>query len=129
MLNQVLRRVSRLAGHDYFVGIISDFDGMDEETRRLMMEIAQHNDVIAALIYDPLAKEFPQGARFVVSQGELQVELDMARAKIRKPIVDYSNERLLKIEQNLKKAGVPVFSINTEEDVTEQIHRLLGQRE
>ena len=128
MLNEVLRRVSRLAGHDYFVGIISDFDGMDEETRRLMIEIAQHNDVIAALVYDPLAKEFPKGARFVVSHGELQVELDLAKAKIRKSISQYSNERLLNIEQNLNNAGVPVLPLNTDEDVTEQIHRLLGQR-
>ncbi len=128
MLNEVLQRVSRLASHDYLVCIVSDFDGMDQETRRLLIEMAQHNDVMAALVYDPLAKESPKGARLVVSHGELQVELDLTKSKIRKPITQFSNERLLGVEQMLKEAGVPVLPFNTEDGVTEQLHRMLGQR-
>lgn len=128
MLNEVLQRASRLASHDYLVCIVSDFDGMDQETRRLLIEMAQHNNVIAALVYDPLAKKSPKGARLVVSHGELQVEIDLTKSKIRKPITQFSNERLSGVEQKLKEAGVPVLPFNTEEGVTEQLHRMLGQR-
>jgi len=127
MLNQALERASRLASHDTLVGIISDFGGMDETTRRLIIQMAQHNDVLAALVYDPIAKQLPAGGRFVVSQGDVQVELDLGKTRVRKPITAHSSERLLNVEQSLKKVGVPVLPINTEEDVTEQLHRLLGQ--
>ncbi len=127
MLNQALERASRLASHDTLVGIISDFAGMDETTRRLIIQMAQHNDVLAALVFDPIAKQLPAGGRFVVSQGDVQVELDLGKTRVRKPITAHSSERLLNVEQSLKKVGVPVLPINTEEDVTEQLRYLLGQ--
>jgi uncharacterized protein (DUF58 family) len=75
MLNQVLDRTFRTAKHDYLICIISDFYGMDENTKRLIKLMGQHNDVLAALIYDPLAAKPPQAGRFMVSDGELQVEV------------------------------------------------------
>lgn len=128
MLNQALEHAMRLAPHDYLVGIISDFHGMNDETRRIMIQIAQHNDVLAALVYDPLAKELPRTGRFVVSQGELQVELELGKTRVRKPIAKYSSERLLKVEEELMKVGVPVLPIDTQHDEIDQLRQLLGVR-
>ncbi|MCZ6681361.1 MAG: DUF58 domain-containing protein [Candidatus Poribacteria bacterium] len=129
MLNRALEGASRLASHDYLIGIISDFDGMDDETRRIMIQLAQHNDVIAALIYDPLAMQgLPGAGRFVVSQGQLQVEVDFGRTRVREPLSDYFAERIQNVEERLKKVGIPVLPINTADDVTEQLRHLLGNR-
>ena len=46
MLNRVLESAAQLAGHDYLVMAISDFDGADDDTRRCLMQLAQHNDVL-----------------------------------------------------------------------------------
>ena len=34
MLNRVLESAAQLAGHDYLVVVISDFDGADDDTQR-----------------------------------------------------------------------------------------------
>ena len=67
MLNRALDGVAKVAPHDCLIAIVSDFDGADDATRRLVSRLAQHNDVIAAPIYDPLATEVPKSARIVVS--------------------------------------------------------------
>ena len=47
MLNNALQRAQRRALHDAAVIIISDFDGADDETRKMIGAIARHNDVVA----------------------------------------------------------------------------------
>jgi hypothetical protein len=126
MLNRALERVSRLAVHDYLVAIASDFDGLDKDSRRLILQMAQHNDVLAAQVYDPLATHFPEGGRFVVSQGELQLELDLGKSRVREPLTEYLDDRLKTVSTMLKDIGIPVLPIDTEADVLEQIRRAFG---
>jgi uncharacterized protein (DUF58 family) len=127
MLNQVLDRALRTAKHDYMICIISDFFGMDENTRRLIKLMGQHNDVLATLIYDPIAAKPPQAGRFVVSDGELQVEVDTSSGKKRTDIANIFNERLRSLKDELTKLGIPVLPIQTEDPVESQVRRLLGQ--
>ena len=127
MLNQVLDKTLRIAKHDYLTCIISDFFGMDENTKRLIKLMGQHNDVLAALIYDPLAAKPPQAGRLVVSDGELQVEVDTSTGKKRSDIANIFNERLRSLKGELTKLGIPILPIQTEEPVEIQVRRLLGQ--
>ena len=127
MLNQVLDRALRIAKHDYLICIISDFYGMDEDTKRLIKLMGQHNDVLAALIYDPLAAKPPQGRRFVISDGEFQVEMDTSSGKKRTDIANIFNERLRILKNELTKLGIPVLPIQTEDPVELQVRHLLGQ--
>lgn len=127
MLNQVLDRALRIAKHDYLICIISDFYGMDEDTKRLIKLMGQHNDVLAILIYDPLAAKPPQGGRFVISDSEMQVEVDTSSGKKRSDIANIFNERLRSLKNELTKLGIPVLPIQTEDPVEMQVRPLLGQ--
>lgn len=127
MLNQILDRALRTAKHDYMICIISDFFGMDENTRRLIKLMGQHNDVLAALIYDPIAGKPPQAGRFVISDGELQVEVDTSSGKKRTGIANIFDQRLRSLKDELTKLGIPVLPIQTEDPVELQVRRLLGQ--
>jgi uncharacterized protein (DUF58 family) len=74
MLNEIVRRVSRVAMHDFTVLLISDFSGADDVTDHLLLRLAQHNDVIAAFVYDPLAVKLPAsgdpgGERWGIASG------------------------------------------------------------
>lgn len=126
MLNRALERVQRLAGHDYLVTVVTDFSGADDDTKRLLSAIAQHNDVLAALIYDPLQVELPAEGRLVVTEGELQIELDVGRAKERQAISDFFPGRLREFKQALDGIGVPILPLHTAEGVAEQLRHLLG---
>lgn len=127
MLNDVLLRVSRIAQHDFTILLISDFDGADAVTDKLLLDLAQHNDVIAAFVYDPLAVKLPSSGELVVSNGELQVELQFGRETIRKSLLDASDRRIRKILAWQKKLEVPVLPVSTAEETATQIRHLLGQ--
>lgn len=128
MLNEVLERVSRIAGHDYLVTVISDFHGADDDTRRLLTRMAEHNDVLAALLYDPTKVEPLSGGRIVLTDGELQVELDTDSGKTTRDLAEYFSADLRETKSILAKVGIPVLLIDTVEDPATQIRSILGQR-
>jgi uncharacterized protein (DUF58 family) len=127
MLNTALEAVARVAPHNYGVIIISDFDGADTDTRRLLAGLAQHNDVIAALVQDPSAREMPDRGRIVVTDGELQVEVNLASGSIRERLLTAATGRLQQILDWCHETGVSVMPLTNTEDVTTQVRRLLGK--
>ena len=104
-LNTALERAGRLATHDHVVGVISDFDGLDDETERLVSGLAQHNDVIAFPIYDPAQTVVPEGGRLVVGDGELQLELDLGRDTVRRGLREFGGRRLARLEPVAGREG------------------------
>jgi uncharacterized protein (DUF58 family) len=126
MLVEVLRRTERQAVHDHLVCVISDFHGLDDEARGLLTRLAQHNDLLCALIYDPVKTGLPEAGRLVVSDGELQLELDTGSGKIRRHLGEYFSADLDRTRNELARVGVPVLLIETETDPADQIRRQLG---
>ena len=128
MLNRVLEKVLHIAQHDYLVGIISDFSGADDETRSAVTRLAAHNDVLALFIYDPLEANLPSFGKVIVSQGDLQLEVDTGDAQFRKRFSDQFESRLKTARDLMLKRGIPVLPIHTAEGVREQFMDLLGHR-
>jgi uncharacterized protein (DUF58 family) len=127
MLNQTLSRVHRIAPHDFTILLVSDFDGADDTTSDLLLELSQHNDVIGALIYDPFETGLPSAGEMVMSDGELQVEFQFGRERIRQPLLDAFDKRMRTILSWQKKLDVPMMPLSAGEDTTAQLRRLLGQ--
>jgi len=125
-LNQALNGVARLAGHDYIVGVLSDFDGADEETTRLITRLAIHNDVVVFLIHDPASRMLPSGVDLVVSDGRLQAELRGSQGKILNQVQAVSDQRMARIMDWQDSLGVPVLPISTAEEPVDQLIRLTG---
>jgi uncharacterized protein (DUF58 family) len=126
-LNAVLASVARICRHDALILIASDFDGADQTTRNLLLHMSRSNDVICCLTYDPLAVKLPPAEQLVVSNGELQVELQLGQEKIRKNIIDASDKRIRSILSWQHELGIPVLPISTAEGVPQQVRHLLGQ--
>ena len=127
MLNRVLGRTRRLALHDAMVIIISDFDGADQETRRLVAALAQHNDVIALLVHDPLQSDLPASASMSVTNGELQILLEVGRDSVRKNITNAVHQRLGDVFAWTSELAIPVLPLSAAEDTLPQLRRLLGR--
>ena len=126
-LNEVLQKVTQLAQRDHLIVVASDFDGANEQTRDLLLRLSQHNDVIAVLIYDPLAVQLPPAGQLVVSDGELQVEIPFGNEKIRKNLLEASDARMRHILSWQHEIRVPVMPLSTADDTATQIRHLLGQ--
>jgi len=126
MLNKVMRQAQRRALHDAAVIIISDFDGADDETRGMVGAMARHNDVVALLVHDPLQSELPASASMTVTDGELQIHLEVGRESVRKSIMEATQDRLKGVFAWTQEIGVPVLPLSAAEDTAQQLRRLLG---
>ena len=127
MLNKVLERVVRTAHHDYLVTVISDFHGADDETQRLLTRLAEHNDVLAAHLYDPSKVKPLEGGHLVLTDGQLQVEIDTSKGKLTRNLAEYFSADLQETKDILAKVGIPVLLIDTVGDPAEQIRAILGR--
>lgn len=125
-LNDVLERAARMVGHDWLVCIVSDFDGADDRTRSILARTATHSDVLALLVHDPLATRMPSHSRYVVGDGRLQIELDLAGRHVREQVGTFTRDRLARVLAWSGEIGVPVVPIQTVEGPAEQMRRLLG---
>jgi uncharacterized protein (DUF58 family) len=128
MLNRVLARVLHLAKHDYLVGIISDFSGVDAHTQGTVTRLATHNDVMALFIYDPLEARLPVLGKVILSQGDLQLEVDTGDSQLRRRFAEQFDNRLKTARDLMLKRGIPVLPIHTATGVREQFMELLGHR-
>jgi uncharacterized protein (DUF58 family) len=127
MLNRALAHAQRLVSHDATLIIISDFDGADEETRRVVGAMSRHVDVICALVHDPLQSELPPAGQMVVTNGELQIVLDAGHDKTRRDIVAMAEKRLLDLFQWTPDFGVPFLPLSTAEETAGQLSHLMGR--
>lgn len=128
-LNAVLEGVARRAAHDWIVVVISDFQGIDADTRGIVKRIARHNDVIAALVHDVAALAMPARRHFVVSDTHLQVQIDTADTATRSGIAAIQQRRLESLDHIRHELTIPVLPIDTSGDVARQLRQVLGFRQ
>jgi uncharacterized protein (DUF58 family) len=126
MLNEALERARRIVDHDHVVVVASDFDGTDADTKRLVTELSQHNDLIVLLVLDPSSRDVPDTGRLVATGGELQVQVDVGRSGERQALASFASERIRPVLSWTRELGVPVLPLSTAEDVTAQLSRALG---
>ncbi|MFJ4156606.1 DUF58 domain-containing protein [Pseudomonas sp. NPDC089752] len=126
-LDNMLRAAIGITGHDALVCIISDFAGVTEQTLKLLRQLSAHNDVIAMQVYDPIALEVPDKGRLTVTQGELQIDLEVGRRQVQRPLSEYFSGRLQEVAQLLRRSQIPLMMISTGEEVLGQLRRELGR--
>lgn len=86
----------------------------------------RHNDVVALLVHDPLQSELPASASMTVTDGELQIRLDVGRDSVRKSVSQATQDRLKGIFAWTHELGIPVLPLSAAEDTAAQLRRLLG---
>ena len=125
-LNDVLRAVGRIAPRNHLVIVISDFDELDETTHRLVEGIARRNDLVLVLVTDPFADDLPQGLRIVVSDGELQAEIDTGDRAAHRRLAAMAKGRLATVIDWQRSLGIPVLPLSAAEATLPQMRRLMG---
>jgi hypothetical protein len=125
MLNRALETALQFVSHDTLVVMISDFFGVDEQTEQLTSRMAQHNDLLALLVHDPIRLR-PATQKLPVSDGSRQMEINFSDERVRRKITDdYGNEQM-HIKRFLNRLAAPMLMISNEGDVVDQVRRLLG---
>lgn len=126
-LNHVLKEAERLCGHDYLIVLISDMSGWNEETVKRIKRLARHNDVMASLVFDPLEKTLPGNSQLVLSDGDMQIQVDSGKAGLNEQYTEHFESGVEHLQQELNKHGIPVIPMNTVDSVLNQLRKAIGQ--
>ena len=128
-LNEALKQVSILARHDCLVCLITDGDGINPETRKHITRLSEHNDVLTALIFDPLEKDMPAAGRLRFADGEGQIEADTSNRKLRMAFQGEFGKKLERIQSASRRFSIPVLALDTIDPVPDQIRDALGHHQ
>jgi uncharacterized protein (DUF58 family) len=125
-LNEVLMAVNRIALRNHLILVFSDFDVFDDLTRKLIGGLYRHNDLILGLVTDPTADDVPEGLKLVISDGELQAEIDTGDSIVHTDLQKMSRGRLAEVLDCKRTLGVPVLPLTSAEESLIQMRRLMG---
>jgi len=123
-LNDVLRKTYATVTHDYVITVMSDFVHTDDETKKLLINLARHNDVILVAVSDTFEQSIPN-RRMLFSDGDLQVNW--------KAIQEEKDQLERLIEQKdgflkeMRKYGVLYMQISTDRPVEDQLKEVLNR--
>jgi len=123
-LNEALGQLSALAPRNGQVTIISDFAGFTERTRAALSDLARSNDVLLLPFWDPPGPTKNQ--RVVVSDGALQIEVDMGDKHLRERLADIADSRMQALLGLREQMGLAVVPLVTSDEVVVQVGKLLG---
>jgi uncharacterized protein (DUF58 family) len=127
IFDRVLRHCLNNAAHDHLICIISDFADITEQTLPLLRELRAHNDVLALQVFDPLATALPERGNVTVTQGELQIDLNVEQRNVNRPLGAFLTGRLDDVATLMKRSQIPLMMFNTGEDTVAQLRQALGR--
>lgn len=123
-LNEVLRRTHATVTHDYVITVISDFTNTNEETRKLLINLAQHNDVILVAVSDDFEMSTP-AKKILLSDGDLQMNwrADQRQKEQLEEIIRQKDVFL----KSMRKYGILHMQISTDKPVDQQLKEVLNR--
>lgn len=125
-LDEGLAQAAGILTHDWLLLVVSDFDGAGDATLATLTRIARGNDVVLALVHDPSAHEIPDAGRLVVSDGRLQVELDLADARVRQNLAAVGGDRIARLIAWQHRLDAAILPVSAGEPTIPQLLRLFG---
>jgi uncharacterized protein (DUF58 family) len=126
MLNRALQRVAAVARHDCLICLIGDGNGIDDDTRKYVTRLTEHNDVLSVFIYDPLEQSMPAAGRLVFSDGFSQLEFNTGEKALRAAYGDDFQQRLERMRATSRRHAIPLLPVHTAAPVLEQVREQLG---
>lgn len=108
-----LRRIAR-PGSAIF--IISDFAGAeDPQVRELLYSLARHCEITAVYVFDPLERELPPPALYMVTDGVQRTVLDSGARAVRARHRESFEQRRAALQQLLAGVGIPLVDAPTDQ--------------
>jgi len=126
-LNDALVRLRRVARPGSLVFILSDFYAINEDSRRHLQALRQHNDIVACQIVDALELHPPAAGRYAISDGVHSGLLDTRSSARRSAYSEYFTNHHQAVHELMRQSGVQLQRIATTDDVAESLRRGLAR--
>jgi uncharacterized protein (DUF58 family) len=127
-LNQALERVAALAKHDCLICMIGDGTGINQDTRKHVSRLTEHNDVLSIFVYDPLEESMPDAGRLVFSDHESQLDFNTGKRNLREAYAKDFETRMERMKTASRKHAIPILPVHTAGPVLDQVQKQLGSR-
>jgi len=128
-----LRELQRIAKPGYQLVLISDFHGWDDsnietsnECIKRIAQLAQHCEIVAIGIHDPLEAELPPPGRYGVSDGNDRLLLDTHPARLREHYREAFMRRQSHLKQHFNRQGIPFLDIASDAAVLPALQQFWG---
>ena len=126
-LNEALKLISASAKHDDLIILIGDGMAVDETSIKYITALTAHNDVIAALIYDPMEKSLPQSESLFLSDAKEAVDVNSSDKSFNKRFKQRLDDRRRNLQKLSKLHAIPIISISAGRSVLDQVLEQLGR--
>lgn len=123
LLNKALHQAIQNSSHDYLVVLLSDLQGFDESSLKMMSQIRRNNDLIVGLVQDP-AEQYLSEEAVTLGDGTFQTRVENGK-RIRQRFQTTTQERTQAIRNGLTKYSIPTFELNTKEEAPVQLRELI----
>jgi uncharacterized protein (DUF58 family) len=127
VLENALRRTLSMATHDYLILVISDFYDTSSKSKKHLIQLSKHNDVILARITDPLEEKLPK-EKLVLSDGDLQLLWESGKKQSGKKYENKYRETKTTFFQDMEKYGIPVMQFNSVDTIDVQLKSLFKSK-
>lgn len=109
--------------------LISDFFSEPGWERRLAL-LSRRHEVLAIRLYDPRENELPAAGMVVVEDAETgeQLTVDTSNPTFRRRFQEVAERREAALNENVRRAGVDLYTVSTEEDLVQAIVRMASLR-
>jgi len=128
MFNKALDFLMTQLKHDDLVIIIGDASGLDEEAKQKLTHLSIHNDIIGAVVYDPMEKELPTAGTLLFRFYKAFIEINSNDNNFKMRYNQLYNKRLQELEDVSLMHKIPLLKIATDKDLLLQLNRQLGFR-
>jgi len=125
-LNEALLRLRRVARPGSLVFILSDFYAINEDTRRHLQDLRQHNDIVACQIVDALELQPPAAGRYAISDGIHTGLLDTRSVARCAAYTEYFANHHRAVRDLMRQCAVHLHHIATTDDVARTLRHGLA---
>ncbi|MEJ2360883.1 MAG: DUF58 domain-containing protein [Gammaproteobacteria bacterium] len=124
-LQDTLLRLRHLARHGTLVILISDVKGLDAAAEQHLGALAQHNDVMAIRIFDPLEAELPPPGHYAFSDGQQIQSLWTTDPVLRDQYHQEFADRSEYLASLCRRHRIRWLSLSTAEDTASSLQQYL----
>ena len=112
-LDQALKRMVRVARPGSLVVILSDFRELGDTADQHLGALSRHNDLIAALLYDPLEAEPPPPGQYRLGANGKRLRLDTGRQRISEQWQRQFQDHQERVRMLCRKQGIHYMAAAT----------------
>lgn len=123
-LDAALAMLARYAPRGAVVAVFSDFDGLGDATRKQLLALSRHNDLVLLPVWDDPATA-KTGVRLVVSDGHQQLPIDQGKPGVAERLAGIASERMAQLRGLRAELGCAVLPLLTTEPALLQLAREL----